>query len=103
MQPPIQQAPGARSLGVKRSQHKAVHSPPSTAVLENASIITPLLHIPSWHGAELIMQRDRFTCTFYLSLIISSLKFEITWTQSQGNLEEIKKKPSTSLIKQEFN
>jgi hypothetical protein len=88
MQPPIQQAPGTLSLGVKRPWHEAGHSPLSTAEVKNGGTIPPLTHTASWHGPELIMDRDKFTYTIYLFLVISSLKFEITWTHSQDNLEE---------------
>jgi len=54
-QPPIQQVPGALSLGVKQLGHEAV---------------PPLPKTPSWHGAQL-KHRDNFTFT--------TLQIETIW------------------------
>jgi len=40
--PPIQWVPGAPSLGIKRPEHEADHSSPSSAEIKNT---------PSWCGA----------------------------------------------------
>jgi hypothetical protein len=49
-QPPIQQVPGALSLGLKRLGHEADHSPQSSAEVKNDGTTTPLSHMTSWYG-----------------------------------------------------
>jgi hypothetical protein len=51
---PIQLVPGALSLGVKRPEPEADHSPPSSAEVKRMSgAITPLPNTPSWRAAQL--------------------------------------------------
>jgi hypothetical protein len=62
-QPPIQWVPGAVSLGVKRQECEADHSPPSSAEVKEC--VELYLHSPdvlSWRGAKL-KYRDNFTFT----------------------------------------
>jgi hypothetical protein len=62
-QPPIQWVPRAVSLGVKRPEHEADFTPPSSAEVKECMEI--YLHsTPSWHGDQL-KHRD-FTVTIYL-------------------------------------
>jgi hypothetical protein len=51
-QPPIQWVPGALSLGVKRPEREADHSPPSSAEVKNAWSYTTTLPI-RLHGVVL--------------------------------------------------
>jgi hypothetical protein len=64
-QPPIQWAPGALSLGVKRPGREADHSPPSSAEVKNAWSYTSIPHyvFMSWC---LVKHRDNFTFTLSL-------------------------------------
>jgi hypothetical protein len=48
---PIQWVPGAVSLGVKRPEREADHSPPSTAKIKKSGPIPPLPHTSLWRGA----------------------------------------------------
>jgi hypothetical protein len=50
-QPPIQWLPGALSPGMKRPEHEADHSTPSSAEVKNDGDIPPLVHGFSWRGA----------------------------------------------------
>jgi hypothetical protein len=64
-QPPIQWVPGALSLGVKRPEREADHSPTSSAEVKNAWSYPPLPSTSSWRGAQLEKKhRDNFTCIF---------------------------------------
>jgi len=47
------QLPGALSLGVKRLEHEADLSPPSSAKVKNHGAIPPFPNTPSWHSAQL--------------------------------------------------
>jgi hypothetical protein len=61
-QPPIQWAPGALFLGVKRPGREAGHSPPSSAeVRECVELYLHSPNTPSWRGAQLKKHRDNFT------------------------------------------
>jgi hypothetical protein len=51
IQPPIQWVLGAISPGVKWSEGKADHSPPSSAEVKNGGAIPSLPHMSSWHSA----------------------------------------------------
>jgi hypothetical protein len=63
-QPPIQWVPGALSLGVKRPEREADHSPPSSAeVKERMELYLHCPNTPSWRGAQL---KHRVNFTFYL-------------------------------------
>jgi len=62
--PPIQWAPGAFSLRVKRHRREADHLPPSsTEIKEWVEIYLHSPHTPPWRGASL-KHRDNFTFTF---------------------------------------
>jgi hypothetical protein len=61
-QPPIQWAPGALPLGVKRPGRDVDHSPPFSAKVENALSYTSTS--PLWRDAQL-KHRDNFTLPFY--------------------------------------
>jgi hypothetical protein len=64
-QPPIQWAPGALFLMVKRPGREADHSPPSSAeIKECVELYFHSPNTPSWRGAQL-KHRDHFTFTFY--------------------------------------
>jgi hypothetical protein len=64
VQPPIQWVPGALSLGVKRPEHEADHSlPSSTEVKEWVKLYLHSPNTPSWRGAELKKHRGNFTFT----------------------------------------
>jgi hypothetical protein len=53
-QPPIQWVPGDLSLGVKRQEREADHSPPSSAeVKEYVELYLHSPNMPSWHGVQL--------------------------------------------------
>jgi len=62
MQPPIQWVPGALSLGVKRPERQADHSPPSNAKVTNAwgYTSTPQYVFMVWC---LVKHKDNFTFT----------------------------------------
>jgi hypothetical protein len=62
-QPPIQWAPGALSLEVKRPEREADHSPPSSAESRMRGAIPPL---PQYIFMALcsVKHRDNFTFTF---------------------------------------
>jgi hypothetical protein len=62
-QPPIQQASGALSLGVKRPGRETDHSPPSSTEVRNAwrYTSTPQYVFMAWC---LVKHRDNFTFTF---------------------------------------
>jgi len=68
-QPPIQWVPGALSRGLKRQNHEADHSSPSSVEVKNAwsHIFTPRYVFMVWC---LVKHRDIFTFTFYLSSFI---------------------------------
>jgi hypothetical protein len=60
-QPPIQWVPGALSLGVKRLEREADHSPPSSAkVKEWVELYLHFPNAPSWRSAQL-KHRSNFT------------------------------------------
>jgi hypothetical protein len=59
--PPIQWVLGVLSLGVKQPRHEPHHSPPSSSEIKNVGPIPPLPHMPSWHSAQSIKHRDKFT------------------------------------------
>jgi hypothetical protein len=48
------------SVGLKRPEHSADLSPPSSAEVKNRGAIPPLPHMCSWLCAELIKHRDNF-------------------------------------------
>jgi hypothetical protein len=50
-QPPIQWISGAISLGIKRPDREAEHSPPISAEDKNGGVILPLPHVASWRSA----------------------------------------------------
>jgi hypothetical protein len=50
-QPPIQEVPGAVSLGVKQQGFDGDHSHPTRAKVKNGGATPALLHTFSWHGA----------------------------------------------------
>jgi hypothetical protein len=86
-QPPIQWVPGALSLGVKRPEREANHSPPSSAEVKGC--VELYLHspkMPSWRDAH-VKHRDNFT--FYLYLLESHLRMIIAlarWHEWYDNL-----------------
>jgi hypothetical protein len=49
--PPVQYAPGALSLGVKRPWREADHSPPSSSEAKNGAAISALPYASSWRDA----------------------------------------------------
>jgi hypothetical protein len=60
---------GALSLGVKRPEREAHHSPPSSAkVKECVQLYLYFPNTPSWRGAQLriMKHRNNFIFTFYL-------------------------------------
>jgi hypothetical protein len=57
----------AVSQGVKREEHKAGHSPPSSAEVKNGGVIPPLLHMSPWRGAYI-----RTGTTLHLLTLASS-------------------------------
>jgi hypothetical protein len=59
-QPPVQLVTRALSLGIKCLRHKADHSPPSSAEVNNGGAILPLCHMPSWCGVSLIKHTENF-------------------------------------------
>jgi hypothetical protein len=62
--PPIQWIPGAFSLGVKRLEREADHSPPSSAeVKEWVELYLHFPNMPPWRGVQL-KRRDKFTFTY---------------------------------------
>jgi hypothetical protein len=67
--PHIQWLLGVLSPGVKRPQHEAHHSPPSSAEVNDGGNIPRLLHAPSRRDACLIRYSDNFNLLhfFYLS------------------------------------
>jgi hypothetical protein len=50
-QPSVQWVPGAVSLGVRRQECVADHSPLSSVEVKNGGAIPPLLSTSSWRGA----------------------------------------------------
>jgi hypothetical protein len=52
---------GGLSLGVKRPEREADHSPPSSAQVKNDGATPPLPHTFSWRGAQLVKHRVIFT------------------------------------------
>jgi hypothetical protein len=66
-QTPFQWVPGALSLGVKQGGHKADHSPPSSAEVNNAWNYTSTPHLPSRCDAHL-KHRDNFTFTTIITI-----------------------------------
>jgi hypothetical protein len=64
---PIQRVPGVLSVGVKRPEREADHSPPSSAeVKECMELYFQSPNTPSWRGAQLKeQQRDNFTFTLH--------------------------------------
>jgi hypothetical protein len=68
-QPPIQWAPGALSLEVKRPGREPDHSHPSSAeVKECVEIYLHSPNTPVWRGAQL-KHRDYFTFTVFRDLL----------------------------------
>jgi hypothetical protein len=67
IQPPMQWVPGALSMGVKRPEREADHSPPSSAEVKNtwSYTSTPQYVFMAWC---LVKHRDNFTFTFTLLL-----------------------------------
>jgi hypothetical protein len=65
-QPPTQRIPGALSVGVKRPEREADHSPPSSARSKNewSYNSTPQYGFMAWC---LVKRRDNFTFTFLSS------------------------------------
>jgi hypothetical protein len=64
-QPPIQWVPGAFTLGLKRPEREADHSPPSNAEVKEC--LEQYLHshnTPSWRGAQFKKKHRDFTFTF---------------------------------------
>jgi hypothetical protein len=60
-QPPVQWVTGALSLGLKRSEREADHSPPSSVdVEEYVELYLHSPNAPSWRGTQL-KHRDNFT------------------------------------------
>jgi hypothetical protein len=59
------------SPGLKRMDREADHSPPSSGEANNCGAIPPLVHMPSWRGAYLIIYRE--SCNFlpFTDLIVS--------------------------------
>jgi len=65
--PPIQWILGAFSLGIKRPEREADHSPTSTAeVKEWVELYIHSPNMPSWHGAKL--QKKKGQLYLYLTL-----------------------------------
>jgi hypothetical protein len=64
-QPPIQWVPGALSMGVKRPDREADHSPPSSAESRNvwSYTSTPQYIFMAWC---LVKHKDNFTFTFII-------------------------------------
>jgi hypothetical protein len=75
---PIQLTPGALSMGVKRPEHEADHSPSSSAEVKNAwsYTSTPRYVFIAWW---LVKHRDYFTL-LYITLLYFTLKILITLT-----------------------
>jgi hypothetical protein len=71
-QPPIQWVPGALSLGVKRPGREAVHSPPSSAEVNNLRGAIPPLHQYVFMAWCLVKHRDNFTVLLSLKLNIKT-------------------------------
>jgi hypothetical protein len=67
-QPPIQWVPGPLSLGVKRPEREANHSPPSSAEIKLRGAIPPLPNTPSCRDAQL-NHRDNFTLPYVIASI----------------------------------
>jgi hypothetical protein len=49
-QPPIQWVPETLSLGAKRQEREADHSPQSSVMVKNGGATPPLPHMSSWHS-----------------------------------------------------
>jgi hypothetical protein len=64
-------------LGIKRSGREANHSPPSSAEINNAwkCTSTPQYVFMVWC---LVKHRDNFIFTFYVSLVLICVRFEIS-------------------------
>jgi hypothetical protein len=70
-QPPIQGLTGALSLRVKRPEHEADHSPPSSA--EAKECMELYLHYPNTPSMRDAQLRHRDNFTFYLYLYAANL------------------------------
>jgi hypothetical protein len=68
-QAPIQWVPWALSLGVKRPEREADHSPPFSATVKNAWSYTSTSQY-FFMARCLVKHRDNFTFTFTLSLVL---------------------------------
>jgi hypothetical protein len=79
-QHPIQWVAGALSLGLKRPEREADHSPPSNAeVNEWVELYLHSPNTPSWRGAQL-QHRDNFTFTirdFQIKLVFNIQSSEV--------------------------
>jgi hypothetical protein len=62
-QRPIRWGPKADYLRVTRPGREADHSPPSSAEVKNGGAVPPLLHMSSWHGAQMKTYSDNLTFT----------------------------------------
>jgi hypothetical protein len=73
-QAPIQCVPGAISLGVKRSEREADHSPPSNAEIKTAWSYTsaPPVVFMAWY---LVKHRDNFNFKVSVSLLICGFHY----------------------------
>jgi hypothetical protein len=71
-QPPIQLVPGALSLGAKRPECEADHSPPSSAEENNAwsYTSTPQYVFMAWYKVK---HRDNFTFTVQLNTVSNTV------------------------------
>jgi hypothetical protein len=68
MQSPIQWVPRALSLGEKRLEREADHSPPASAeVKEWVELYFHSPNTPPWHGTQLKF-RDNFTLLYFTLL-----------------------------------
>jgi hypothetical protein len=93
-QPPIQWAPGALSLWVKRPGSEADHSFPSSAeVKEWVELYLHSPNTPSWCGAQLKHMGD-FTFTFSLSHIVMYSVFLYNFQFTNFFCEHIFEAPS---------
>jgi hypothetical protein len=64
----MQWVPEVHSSEAKQRGREADYLPPSNAEIKAGVIISPLLHVSSWHVAYLIKHRNNFT--FFLPTII---------------------------------
>jgi hypothetical protein len=78
---PIYWVPGALYPEVKRQGREADHLPPSSAEVKNGGAIPPLLHMSSWHSAQLIKHTDNFTSFTYSLALTSWAKLSVYYSK----------------------